>query len=78
MKTDQDASLVAMPGRQARMALPSMRSRRAVMAASLLCAVLGLPGCGQKGPLSLPPAKAPATTPATAPATQAAASSPAR
>lgn len=67
MKTYQAASLVATQGRPARMALQSMRSRRAGMAASLLCAVLWLPGCGQKGPLSLPPEKARAAAPAAEP-----------
>lgn len=64
MKIYQGTSLVAPNPPAAVKALPAMRARRfgAGTAASLLCSLLWLAGCGQKGPLTLPPAKAPAST----------------
>ena len=71
MKTYQGSSLVAARQRVPAKALRAMRSRglRAASAGAVLaCTLLGLPACGQKGPLTLPPPHAAAS----------AASSPAR
>ena len=70
MKTYAGPSLVPTGQDAARKPLRPVRPRlrRATVGAAALCGLLWLSACGQKGPLSLPPAKAPPT----------AASSPAR
>ncbi|WP_342399036.1 LPS translocon maturation chaperone LptM [Roseateles subflavus] len=83
MKINPGGSLVphgADSMRTARKAMPSMRSRGRLGAAArlgalALCSLAALSACGQKGPLTLPPAKpaamAPASTPVPAPASAA-------
>lgn len=79
MKINPGGSLVpheADSTRAARKAMPSMRSRvqgriASGLGALALCGLTALSACGQKGPLTLPPAKpaaAPASIPAPAPA----------
>ena len=75
MKINPGGSLVpheADSTQAARKAMPLMRSRTQRRIASglgalALCGLMALSACGQKGPLTLPPAK-PAATPASTPA----------